>query len=114
VEGGYVLGVITRTARMLVSGFFSIGFVTLGLITLLPADSSKPNLMGYYGVCTFAPASTSILIVFALVSLIVAIRTRNKRLCFPHCERISGSFFGLFGRPAKTATIDCGADENRC
>jgi hypothetical protein len=83
VEGGDVLGVITRTAGILVSGFFSVGFVALSLITLLPAVSSKPNLMGYYGVCSFAPASTCILIVFALVSLIVTIRIRNRSLRLP-------------------------------
>jgi hypothetical protein len=75
--------VITRTAGILVSGFFSVGFVALGLITLLPAVSSKPNLIGYYSVCAFAPASSSILIVFALVSLIVVIRIRNKSQRFP-------------------------------
>ena len=77
------MGPISRIASILVSGFFSVGFVALSLITLLPAVSSKPNLIGYYGVCTFAPASTCILIVFALVSLIVAIRIRNRNLRLP-------------------------------
>jgi hypothetical protein len=72
------LGTITRTAGILLSGFFGIGFVALAVITLLPAAASKQNLLGYYGVCSWAPNSTAILVFFAATSLILALRFRNK------------------------------------
>jgi hypothetical protein len=71
------LGTITRTTGLIFSGFFSIGFVVLALITLLPAPASKPNLLGYYGICSFAPNSTAMLTVFAAASLIIALRLRK-------------------------------------
>lgn len=63
---------------MILSGFFGIGFVSLALITLLPAEASKPNLLGYYGVCSWAPNSTCILVFFAAASLFLALRFRKK------------------------------------
>ena len=72
------MGTITRTASLIVSGFFGIGFVALAMITLLPAEASKPNLLGYYDVCSWAPNSTAMLVVFAAASLILALRIRNK------------------------------------
>ena len=71
------MGMITRTAGIIFSGLSSIGFGVLALITLLPAAASKPNLLGYHGVCSFAPNSTVILLVFAAASLIVALRHRK-------------------------------------
>ncbi|MCW3978194.1 MAG: hypothetical protein NWF12_00475 [Candidatus Bathyarchaeota archaeon] len=71
------MGTITRTAGLILSGFFGIGFVSLALITLLPAAASKPNLLGYYGVCSWAPNSTALLIVFAAASFIMALRIRT-------------------------------------
>lgn len=73
------MGTITRTAGLILSGFFGIGFVALALITVLPAEASKPNLLGYYGVCSWAPNSTAILVFFAATSLILAMRFRNKQ-----------------------------------
>ncbi|MEM2946275.1 MAG: hypothetical protein QXI87_08020 [Thermoproteota archaeon] len=35
-------------------------FAVLGMSTLFPAPASKPNLIGYYSHCTFAPISTLI------------------------------------------------------
>jgi hypothetical protein len=72
--GDISLGTITRTAGLIFSGFFGIGFGALALITLLPAAASKPSLLGYHGVCAFAPRSTVILLVFATASLIVGLR----------------------------------------
>lgn len=72
------MGTITKMAGMILSGLFGIGFSVLAAITLLPATASKPNLLGYYGVCSFAPKSTAILIVFAAASLIVALRIRKR------------------------------------
>lgn len=72
------MGTITLTAGLIFSGFFGVGFVALAAITLLPASASKPNLLGYYGVCSWASNSTIILVVLAAVSLIFALRIRNK------------------------------------
>ena len=72
------MGTITRTAGFVFSGFFSIGFLTMAVITLLPAAASKPNLLGYYGVCSYAPNSTAILTVFAAASLMMTLRIRNR------------------------------------
>lgn len=69
---------MTRTVGMILSGFFGIGFVALALITLLPAEASKPNLLGYYGVCSWAPNSTGILVFFAAASLFLVLRFRKK------------------------------------
>jgi hypothetical protein len=42
--------------------YWGVAFwVLLGVLTLLPAAASKPNLIGYYSLCTFAPVSTLIL-----------------------------------------------------
>jgi hypothetical protein len=77
------MGKISKIIGLIFSGFFSIGFVLLAIITMLPAEASKPNLLGYYGVCSFAPKSTAILILISAVSMIVALRlssqTKEKR-----------------------------------
>ena len=72
------MGTITRTAGLIVSGFFGIGFIALALITLLPAAASRPNLLEYYSVCSWALNSTITLVVFAAASLMLALRIRNK------------------------------------
>jgi hypothetical protein len=74
------LGVISRTAGLLVSGFFSIGFAVLAMITLLPTAATKLTHLNYYGVCSFAPYSTLALIVFAVVLLFVMCRIRSRAL----------------------------------
>jgi hypothetical protein len=68
------LGAITRRAGSVVSGFFGVGFIALAFITLLPAAASKANLLGYYGVCSWAPQSTAMLLVFAATSMLLAFR----------------------------------------
>jgi hypothetical protein len=35
-------------------------FVVLGIVTLIPADASKPCLLGYEAYCSFTPISTII------------------------------------------------------
>jgi hypothetical protein len=70
---------ITRAAGIISSGFFSLGFGVLAIITLLPATASKPNLLGYYGVCSFAPSSTAILTLFAITSLMIVLRLKKPR-----------------------------------
>ncbi len=54
--------------------FFGIGFGVLALITLLPAAASKPNFLVYYGVCSFAPVSTIILLVLCAVFLLLSFK----------------------------------------
>lgn len=44
-----------------------VGFAVLALITLLPAAASKPNRLGYFGVCSFAPISTAILFILSSI-----------------------------------------------
>ena len=70
---------ITKTAGFILSGLFGMGFVAMAVITLLPAAASKPNLLGYYSVCSWAPNSTAILVFFAATSLILTFRFRNKQ-----------------------------------
>ena len=43
-------------------------WAVVGLLTLIPAAASKPSLLGYYSLCTFAPISTLILWAIAVVS----------------------------------------------
>lgn len=38
----------------------TIIFIVLGILTLVPAPVSKPNLIGYHSICPFAPVSTII------------------------------------------------------
>lgn len=68
------MGIMTRKAGAVLSGFLGVGFVALSLVTLLPAAASKPNLLGYYGVCSWAPNSTAILGVMAVAALLLTWR----------------------------------------
>lgn len=65
---------MTRRPGSVVSGFLGVGFIALAIITLLPAAASKANLLGYYGVCSWAPNSTAMLLVFAAASLGLALK----------------------------------------
>lgn len=42
-----------------------IVFIILGIAILIPAPVSKPSLLGYYSLCSFAPISTVICLVIA-------------------------------------------------
>ena len=46
----------------------TIIWAVVGLLTLIPAAASKPSLLGYYSLCSFAPISTLILWAIAVVS----------------------------------------------
>ena len=61
-------------AGSVVSSFLGVGFIALAIITLLPSAASKANLLGYFGVCSWAPNSTVMLLVFATASLFLALR----------------------------------------
>ena len=62
----------------IVSGFLGLVFVTLSLVTLLPADASKPNLLGYYSLYSWVPNSTAILFSLALVTFLFALRIKSR------------------------------------
>ena len=72
------MGITKRKAGAVFSGFFGVGFVALSLITLLPASASKPNLLGYYGVCSWAPRSTTILGTMAVLTILITRRLWKK------------------------------------
>ncbi|PZC51594.1 MULTISPECIES: hypothetical protein [unclassified Mesotoga] len=50
-------------------------------VTLFPWEASKPNCVGYYSVCSFAPYSSIILagIAFATLGLVIATKRLLKR-----------------------------------
>ena len=55
-------------------------WAVLGLLTLLPASASKPNMLGYYSLCTFVPVSTVILWAIAAITYrIVRKKLAEKR-----------------------------------
>lgn len=72
------MGKVAKSAGLITSGIFSAGFFTLTLITLVPAEASKLNLLGYYSVCSWAPNSTVMLFFLAIMSLMMALRIKNK------------------------------------
>ena len=55
-----------------------VGFIALSVMTLTPEQASKPNRLGYYSVCSYAPISTAIL--FALSA---AFLLSSHRKCIP-------------------------------
>lgn len=65
---------ISRKLQVAFSGFMGLGFIALSIITLVPAEASKLNRLGYSSVCSFTPLSTGILMVFSIISLWVAWR----------------------------------------
>ena len=44
----------------------------------VPAAASKPNKLGYYGVCSFAPVSTMILFVLSAAFIVLLIKLYRK------------------------------------
>ena len=65
---------IPRIIQIAFSGFMGIGFIALSIITLVPAEASKLNRLGYSSVCSFSPLSTGILMIFSILFLWVAWR----------------------------------------
>ena len=49
----------------------SFGTVSASIITILPAEASKVNPLGYYSTCSFAPYSTIILFSLAILGFIL-------------------------------------------
>jgi len=72
------LGMIRTASGLFFSAFFGLGFAALAVITLLPATASKPNPLGYYGVCSFAPASTIILSALSAVFVALGIKMLKR------------------------------------
>jgi hypothetical protein len=69
-----------RLIGVAIAGFFSLGFTALSLITLLPAEASKLNRLGYYGVCSYAPISSTLLVLMAMSLLLIVNRLRNAKV----------------------------------
>jgi hypothetical protein len=63
---------IRKIVGLFSSGVFGIGFVAMALITLLPAAASKPNRLGYFSVCSYAPISTIILLFLSAISMLLS------------------------------------------
>ncbi len=47
-----------------------------GIMTLLPSEASKPNYLGYYSICSFAPFSTIILLALVIIGVILLVKTK--------------------------------------
>lgn len=80
--------IIRKLIGLVCAGFFGIGFGALAFITLLPATASKPNMLGYYGVCSFAPGSTTILLILSAAFILLGLklvknRTQSQRGTIP-------------------------------
>jgi len=71
------LGTIQKIAGLFFS-FLGIGFVVLASITLLPAADSKPNLLCYFGVCSFAPESTITLFILSAIFFLLNFKVLKR------------------------------------
>ncbi len=63
----------------------SFGLLIVGILTVLPAEASKSNYLGYYSVCAFVPFSTLIIlgissIGFLLLTKMVSFFKRKYRV----------------------------------
>ena len=68
---------VTPFRNTLLMGFFSfmgLGFLTLSVFTLIPAEASKVNRLGYYSICSYSPISSIILLSLAIVMVRMAFR----------------------------------------
>ena len=73
---------INKIPRILYQGFLAkmgLGFITLSVFTLVPSSASKLNKLNYFSVCSFAPFSTTLLLVFATVCVFLVYRSRIKQ-----------------------------------
>lgn len=68
------MGMLKKITGFFFSVVMGMGFIALAFITLLPATASKPNMLGYYGVCSFAPVSTIILLVLSAAFILLGVR----------------------------------------
>lgn len=67
----------TSVLHMLFKGFFSfmgLGFLVLSVFTLIPAEASKLNRLGYYSICSYSPISSIILLSLAAVSIRITLK----------------------------------------
>ena len=72
------MGIVRKASGIVFSAFFGLGFAALAVITLLPATASKLNLLGYYGVCSFAPASTIMLSALAAFFVLLGLKMLER------------------------------------
>ena len=52
--------------------FMGVGFLVLSVFTLIPAEASKANSLGYYSICSYSPISSIILLSLAAFSIRIA------------------------------------------
>ncbi|MFX1316133.1 MAG: hypothetical protein ACFE9T_09740 [Promethearchaeota archaeon] len=55
-------------------GSLIIGGISAGIMTLIPAEASKPCYLGYYAHCSFTPFSTLILYGMAILGVILLVK----------------------------------------
>ena len=69
---------IIKSFLVLIYSIFVIALVSGGLsaaiLTVMPAEASKPCYLGYYALCSFTPYSTLILSGMAIVGIILLIQ----------------------------------------
>ncbi|MBN1961285.1 MAG: hypothetical protein JW841_10085 [Deltaproteobacteria bacterium] len=59
----------------------SVSSMLLAVITIIPSPgASKPSLLGYYAVCSFAPISTLIFVVISAIFYVVGKRLYAAKL----------------------------------
>ncbi len=46
------------------------------IMTLIPAQASKPNYLGYYSICSFTPFSTIILLLLIVIGVVLLVKTK--------------------------------------
>lgn len=59
-------------ANLVFTSLMGVGFIALSVVTLIPEQASKPNRLGYYSVCSYAPISTAILLAISAALLIAS------------------------------------------
>lgn len=65
-----VLGVV----NLAFTSLMGVGFIVLSVMTLIPEQASRPNRLGYYSVCSYAPMSTAILLALSAAFLLASYR----------------------------------------
>jgi hypothetical protein len=70
------------------TSLMGVGFTALSVMTLIPEQASRPNRLGYYSVCSYAPISTAILLAISTAFLLSSYR---KQIHQKNETRLSGS-----------------------
>ena len=57
----------------------TLAFSVLAVVTLIPAGASKPNVLGYRSVCSFAPTATALCGLLAGITCTLRNRMASRR-----------------------------------